>query len=286
MSDFSTGIQKEQKDLRKRNLISNLIVILWISSIGLSMVAYSMAQGVMVEGELGHLRSYLLQYSNVMLVYLISFITGFALSALIFYAIMTSGTKFKLYVLGGLFFLISGIFDLASSYYVLMLRNRMIDLAERVPLLTIDEVEQFINTMNYDFAAKINLLNTWSIVTIGLAFVFFGLNSIILSGKIKTEIENYLRTREPIEQETGEALVIYGQRKGRIDEAASNIKNAGIFYLISGLCDVAILIPGFEGLATFGFLLFLIGLYYERKGFKKLQESGAPMPPSFSEIFG
>jgi len=287
MSQSEYGYYSEQKKLRKRSLVSNLIIILWISSIGLSVLAYSMAESVMIEGQLGHLRSYLLQYSNVMMVYLISFLAGFALSALIFYAIITSGTKFKLYVLGGFFFLVSGIFDLISSYYVFELRNKMVSLAERVPLLTIDEIEKFINMLNYDFAAIINFLNTWSIVSIGLAFVFFGLNSIIISGKMRTEIENYIRTKESEERASSEAMVIYGYGKERgISEAISNIKNAGILYLVSGLCDIAILFPGLESLATFGFFLFLIGLYYERKGFKKLQESGAPIPPSFSEIFG
>lgn len=286
MIDLKGNSVDEQRKFRKRSLVANLIIILWISSIGLSVLAYSMAQSVIVEGQLGHLRSYLLGYSSVMMVYLISFLAGFALSALIFYAIVTSGSKFKLYLMGGFFFLVSGIFDLISSYYVFELRNKMINLAKRIPLLTFDEIEKLINMLNYDFAAIITSLNTWSIVSIGLAFIFFGLNSIIISGKIRTEIENYIKAKESEEGVSGEAIVIYGYEKDRgVRDAVSNIKNAGILYLVSGLCDIAILIPGLESLATFGFFLFLIGLYYERKGFKKLQESGAPIPPGFSEIF-
>lgn len=271
--------------MRKRSLVSNLIIILWVTSIGLSMLAYGMASDVMKEGQLGHLRSYLLQYSNMMLVYLISFLAGFALSALIFYAIISGGTKYKLYVLGGVFFLISGIFDLLSSYYVYEIRNKMINLAMRVPLLTFDEVESFINSFNYDFATKINFLNTWSIVSIGVAFIFFGLNAILITKVIRAEIEKYLMTNK-FGEETGGGIIAYGQQleKG-VESALNDIKNAGIMYLISGVCDVAILIPGLESLTTFGFILFLIGLYFERKGYKKLQETRIPLPSSFSDIF-
>ncbi len=279
--------QTESGRRGKRDIVSNLIIILWITSIAFSMIAYSMSESVMTEGKLGHLRSYLLSYSNVMLIYLISFLAGFALSALIFYAIARSGSKFKLYLLGGIFFLVSGIFDLLSSYYVYELRNKMIDLAMRVPIISFDEVQRFINSLNTDFASKIMFLNTWSIVSIGLAFIFFGLNSIFTVRLIRSQFIEQVTGLQEAEGEAGGLVIRSGYTSERnFESALSDIKNGGILYLLSGILDAMVLVPGFESFTTYGFILFLVGLYFERRGFKKLQESGASLPPSFSDIFG
>ncbi len=282
--EISSGETSKEVDERKRRRVSNLILILWIITMIINMVAYGMAEGAMREGELGHLRSYLLEYMNVLLVYIISFIAGFLLSALIFYSIVRYGGKAKLYILGGVFFMLSGVFDLVAAYYTYQMRSYMDYITKNLPLIPYEDILGILHNLNENFAYYVNFYNVASVVAIGGAFLFFGISAIYLAYTLGKQLEQYIFTLYQANELAEGPQIMMGDFEQRFRSAISDIKICGIFYVLSGLCDISVIIPGFEGFVTYGFFLFLIGMYFEQNGYKKLQSLQISAPGGFAEL--
>ena len=288
IGDIGGAPEEERRGVR----VSNLILILWIVTLAFNMVAYNMASNAISEGQLGRIRTYFIKYMDVLLVYIVSFIFGFLLSALIFYSIARYGRRDKIYLLGGVLFMISGIFDILSAFYTYKLRTEMEYVVKNLPLISIDELYDLLFKMDREFIYYINLYNIGSIMAIGGAFIFFGLSAILLA----RTLSNYLvapvyPTMIPPTHEEGSEEFLAKIQAGEIDisefkKAISDIRISGILFMLTGIIDLLAFIEIFQALLTFAFFLFLIGMYFESRGYKRLQRLQLPVKGGFSEIFG
>lgn len=263
---------KEQTE--KGKVLSRFIVLIWIVSLGIDFIAYMMAMNSSTYGMRGQVRSYLTAYTQILLIYAIGFIAGFILSVLIFYSIAKYSRRDAIYLAGGFFFLLSGFFDFFAAYQTLNVRNRLLETLMRLPLFTIDALQNFVTKQLYGFIELINNLALWSTVLIGGAFVAFGLSNIKFTrflGEQKSQIIMALMSMAPGRESSNSSYYLINVIGRELDSAISRIKLSGIIYLIVGFIELAAFIPAVQDFLFFAFLLFLIGAGLESSGYKKLQ---------------
>ncbi|MHA1616798.1 MAG: hypothetical protein ACTSX9_05770 [Candidatus Njordarchaeales archaeon] len=265
-------IEQEEKG----RALSRFIALVWIVSIAVDFIAYSMAMNASEYGLRGQARSYLLAYTDILLVYSLGFLASFILSLLIFYSIAKYSRRDILYFLGGFFFLISGFFDLVAMYYTFQSRSKIQEVAVKLPLLSVDSLFKFINDELYYLVNRVNTLTMGSMVTVGGAFVFFGLSAIkfsrILGAQRPLILSSIVQTLET-GKEMREGYVQYAVSlySRELDSAVNNIRMAGILYLIVGVAEILAFLEIVQSILFVIFLIFILGLFLEGSGYKKLR---------------
>jgi len=281
--------QRKEEESRNSRWISRLILIFWFSSIGLNLFAYNYASSAMEEAELGHVRTFLTSYMDVLLIYIVSFIAGFILSSLIFYSILKHGSENKLYIAGGAFFFLSGILDIVAAYYTFHFRKAIEHILTSLPLIPYEDLLTQIYDLNDRFAYQVDMYNTFSIASIGSAFIFFGLSSILIAKKLMDQFEaifmHQIFVGEPTEPTTQTPQALTPETTNIFKSAVNDIRLNGVLYTLSGILDLFVLLPGGSGFTSLAFMLFLIGMYFEHRGYKKLQSLKIRIPGGFSQVF-
>ena len=284
LEEIRSALQEKEKE---QQLFARLITIVWIVLLGTDFVAYMMGMNYVKYGMRSQLRSYLMGLTNVLLIYLISFILGFLLSALIFFSILKVSKGDKVYVLGGAAFMASGLFDAVSAFYTFKVRSMIQETVEKLPLYTIDEMYHRLFDEIYPLLNNINNLSIGSASMIGLAFIFFGISALKFSGKLfeKTRLPMIITAAPTTEEEKAkvyEAMMI----SRSVRRAAGKIRAAGVIYLIVGVMDLLAFFPLAQSLYTLAFLLFFVGIYLESAGYRELRRIVAPESESRPRLFG
>ncbi len=271
----SEKLEEREKFAKK---LSSLIFPLWIILLLFSSFLYSMSGKIEALQDTYKLRSALEEIITFMNYQIISVILGGILGVMIFLSIILAERPSNLNKLGGIMFGISSVFDGFMAYELYNVKLLYQEILQKFVLLTPEMMNNYMDMVQKHFST-IMTYNRLSAIFVGLAFVFFGVDSVRYSRRIRESLPKGYPIGIVVQAEYEMTKAI-----NKIKSGASKLEWSGVLFLISGVLDImfGILLAG--EFANIAFIMFLMGLFLESMGIREIREGATKLAPFMQTV--
>ncbi len=267
--------ETERRDTHR--YISMGILVLWLMTFvmnGIALYIYSGMGNIAAEYRV---RTLLFLQAKILLVQAISGILWFAVSLYIFLSALFIEEREKYNIASGVMFLISGTAELVIAIFLLIIRNRLLYVAYRLPLISMDELRAFILEINKTLIPLSLAANIVISLSIGLAFIMLGLGIRKYAWKLENKLLGITYSQFPpyVPEGTSEASTsqihpMYTPLISRIRQGIKKMYSGGTMYLLSGVFDIIGIFIPFMGFLAF--IFFIIGMVQISAGRRMIEE--------------
>ena len=271
----SEKLEEREKFAKK---LSSLIFPLWIVLLFFSSFLYMMGGRIEALQDTYKLRSALEEIVTFMNYQIISVLLGAILGVMIFLSIILAERPSNLNKLGGIMFGISSVFDGLMAYELYNVKLLYQEILERFVLLTPEMVDNYMNRIQ-ERLSTIMLYNRLSAIFVGFAFVFFGVDAVRYSRRIREALPKGYPVGIVAQEEFEMTKAI-----NKVKSGASKLEWSGVLFLISGALDILFGIFLTGEFANIAFIMFLFGLFLESMGIKEVKEGAMKLMPFMQTV--
>jgi len=268
-------LEEREKFAKK---LSSLIFPLWIILLFFSSFLYMMGGRIEALQDTYKLRSALEEIVTFMNYQIISVLLGAILGVMIFLSIILAERPSNLNKLGGIMFGISSVFDGLMAYELYNVKLLYQEILERFVLLTPEMVDNYMNRIQ-ERLSTIMLYNRLSAIFVGFAFVFFGVDAVRYSRRIREALPKGYPVGIVAQAEFEMTKAI-----NKVKSGASKLEWSGVLFLISGALDILFGIFLTGEFANIAFIMFLLGLFLESMGIKEVKEGAMKLMPFMQTV--
>ena len=269
---FPSLLETEERKSKLFRIIIRSWIIFFFLGLIFNFVSYYYANVANEYMQKGYLVSALTEFSSALMYAIISTASWLVISLIIGIPFLFGKNMNKHMRICGIFFIISALFEAATIYIFLHMRDMMLNLAMKMPILSDTEVISMIDKINATSHMSYTL-QQGDIAMVGLGYFFWGQGVKRDSESILMRIRGFLTAKE-----TGEGFsVVFSSpimQAIKIIRSGGNMLSwAGALYLVSALFPVAFL-------SFLAFILLILGFSRISRGWnmltKIISERGKP----------